>query len=579
MDPLSPNNINPSWSNSPEAPIRQLPPLSPSIPKSASSTSFTREPKIFGAPGTGLVSPPPESTNRLATSNGQARESQEPFLRVRIGGLERNRKDLLIRFDASTNLPQFRTTLYRNMQRSYVEFQRFAEQAQLCNPQTIIPALPLASTSALTDEEDDRLVRIALQRWFTRICEDAVLLNDDELRAFIEADFGYSPVAPPSARRVAASSSVPLISAALSKVVRRGPQDEDEELHSAKGALERLEEKWGGAAAAIGNVGKSRRALALANTDVGAKLISLATVEPEPHLATAERKIGRVWEQLSSMAGGQSASENVVLSDSLGYQALNARAAKDTLTQRTQILEDSQNSTKSAITKRRNAERLKGSSNVNPSKVDDAISDMLEADKLETLLGRRLEAISSNLHTALRSHSKHTHDDVSLALLEHARMSVMFGRQVLRELEALRPDLARIGTTSTFSTPAQTLPQPNMTPSRPYQNNPPPPSQAQAHPHPQALHQSSPQYHNPPPQPTLPQQDISKSMFLPSHTMQTHARTQPSTPVSSQDPLGGQRVMAQSMMLPGPARGGMQGRGGTRRLDEKQAAKLLAGGF
>ena len=73
----------------------------------------------------------------------------------------------------------------------------------------IVPALPLASTSAVTDEEgmcmkiyeedfnltsllDDRLVRIALQRWLTRICEDPVLLKDDELRSFIESDFGVS---------------------------------------------------------------------------------------------------------------------------------------------------------------------------------------------------------------------------------------------------------------------------------------------------------------------------------------------------------------------------------------------------
>lgn len=88
--------------------------------------------------------------NPSGSSSGGAR-SQEPvgpFLRVRIAGLERNRKDLLIRFDVSvsiessvvlilqTNLPNFRTSLYRNMQRSYVEFQRFAEQLQMCCPQS-----------------------------------------------------------------------------------------------------------------------------------------------------------------------------------------------------------------------------------------------------------------------------------------------------------------------------------------------------------------------------------------------------------------------------------------------------------
>ena len=37
---------------------------------------------------------------------------------------------------------------------------------------------------------DDRLVRIMLQRWLTRICEDPILLEDEELRLFIESDFG-----------------------------------------------------------------------------------------------------------------------------------------------------------------------------------------------------------------------------------------------------------------------------------------------------------------------------------------------------------------------------------------------------
>ena len=41
---------------------------------------------------------------------------------------------------------------------------------------------------------DDRLVRIALQRWFTRVCEDSILQQDNEMRSFIESDFGVSPL-------------------------------------------------------------------------------------------------------------------------------------------------------------------------------------------------------------------------------------------------------------------------------------------------------------------------------------------------------------------------------------------------
>lgn len=71
----------------------------------------------------------------------------------------------------------------------------------------------------------------------------------------------YSPTPPPTARRsTSAASAVPFaFSAAISKVVRRGPLDEDDDLASAKGALEKLETTWGGAAAAINSLGKARR--------------------------------------------------------------------------------------------------------------------------------------------------------------------------------------------------------------------------------------------------------------------------------------------------------------------------------
>jgi hypothetical protein len=68
----------------------------------------------------------------------------------------------------------------------------------------------------------------------------------------------YSPTPPPTARRQA--GAVPhALTAAISKVVRRGPLDSDDELSSAKSALDKLEVTWAGAAGAIHNLGKARR--------------------------------------------------------------------------------------------------------------------------------------------------------------------------------------------------------------------------------------------------------------------------------------------------------------------------------
>lgn len=62
-----------------------------------------------------------------------------------------------------------------------------------------------------------------------------------------------------TARRQASSAVPSVLTAAISKVVRRGPLDSDDELSSARGALEKLEGTWNGAALAINNLSKVRR--------------------------------------------------------------------------------------------------------------------------------------------------------------------------------------------------------------------------------------------------------------------------------------------------------------------------------
>jgi hypothetical protein len=267
-----------------------------------------------------------------------------------------------------TNLSNFTGTTYRNVQRSYVEFQQLAEALAHSCPQTITPALPFAQTSAPTDEEDDRLVKIMLQRWCTRVCEDSILVRDEELRAFVESDFGYQPTPRPK-RKTGSGFSL----------IRRGVPDEDEDLQRARFELTKLEGQFFDAAKAVDKLTRTRKALATSHAEMGNKLVNVATTEAHPHLANAMRKVGRAWHSLADLDQAQSISECVILGDSLGYQGLNSRAAKETLQQRTSVLEEYQQAVKTAISKRRNIERLKASSNIRPEKVDEALEEMEEA--------------------------------------------------------------------------------------------------------------------------------------------------------------------------------------------------------
>ena len=151
-------------------------------------------------------------------------------------------------FAVKTNLANFTGSTYRNVSRSYVEFQQFYETVVYTNPQTIIPALPLAQTSAPSDEEDDRLVKIMLQRWLSRVCEDPVLMRDEELRSFIESDFGYQPT--PRVRRKTSSGF---------SLFGKSVPDEDEELQQARFELAKLETHFFEAAKAIDKLSRSRK--------------------------------------------------------------------------------------------------------------------------------------------------------------------------------------------------------------------------------------------------------------------------------------------------------------------------------
>jgi hypothetical protein len=65
-----------------------------------------------------------------------------------------------------------------------------------------------------------------------------------------------------------------------------------------------------------------------------------------------------------------------------------------------------------------------------------------QANKYEQILVRRADGISQNLHRALQTHRNLVMDDINTALIEYTRSSIMYERQLLRELESLRPDVA-----------------------------------------------------------------------------------------------------------------------------------------
>jgi hypothetical protein len=120
----------------------------------------------------------------------------------------------------------------------------------------------------------------------------------------------------------------------------------------------------------------------MAHAEMGNKLVSVASTEGHVPLANAFRKIGRAWHSLADLDQAQAISECVIVGDSFGYQGMNARSAKETLLQRTGVLEEYQAAVKATISKRRHIERLKASTNIRSDRVDEALEDMEEVNNL-----------------------------------------------------------------------------------------------------------------------------------------------------------------------------------------------------
>lgn len=415
---------------------------------------------------------------------------REVFLRVRIQTIEKAKKDLLVRFDAHTNLPYFRASSYPGVTRTYRELCLFALALSLSSPAIIVPALPLPSTTA-SGLEDTRILRLMLGRWFSRILAEPSLRDHPETRSLIEADFAYSPTPPgtgssSAARKRFANAMASAASVAYGGVdatgglpngvlatsasagsrissggfgilglggsskglsTSRSVYDDDEDLVAARAEVTRLEMQFADAAEASEKLAHSRRSLTNALSDLSFKLSNLGAVEeirpPSLRLglpyvlkrtAYTARSLGELQDALSN-------TELLTIGDAVAYQSINARAAKEAMLARNALVEEHHNAQKATVNKKREAEHLKMQRNLRADRVDDALEELEEAKRHEYALAQNLKKISQELHNSLQSHSRYAHQDLQQALVEHARGSVMFSRQLLKEMKALREEL------------------------------------------------------------------------------------------------------------------------------------------
>ncbi|GAA5914129.1 retromer subunit VPS17 [Sporobolomyces salmoneus] len=369
-----------------------------------------------------------------ATPSRPPAAAQEGFVRIRILGIDRNRRDMYIKFNAESNLPTFRNATYRAISRSYTEFTGYVSALSVTCPQSIIPALPLPQTSAATDEEDDRILKQQYQKWVVRLMQDQAVVRDEETRNFVESDFGYTPH-----HKKKSTTSFPSFS--------RGSKggELDDPLTLSKISMARLETTFLDASKTVEKLSKSRRQTATAVNELGDQINTYAISETYTPLANGFKRLARGMKVDADILAVQSINELVHLSDALLYQSSNARSAKETLSNRDSVSEEHRAAVKLTIQKRRNIEKLRSSAKeLRSDKVDEALEELDEAKRHELLLTNRLTAISSSLSPSLARHSVQTHSDLLSTLLDHAKSNLVYEKQRLKEYETLRSEMKNI---------------------------------------------------------------------------------------------------------------------------------------
>ncbi|KZF22922.1 vacuolar protein sorting-associated protein 17 [Xylona heveae TC161] len=496
-DPDNPTGASP-WSSSPQANRASFPPSSsdgPSSPFSGpspyssevgpghqpgySSDQDTAESSAFGRPeSAGLESPSEESgehgkpdlserlqspqigehdypghhqvrqhyqenirpdPQRYPSGRQPPRQNQPQYkLQAKITGLERTgRKDPILRFDVHTNLPKFRTTQFRDVRRTHSEFVKLAEHLISANPEAIVPAVPppLTSAGAGTDEDEAR-VKGSMQRWLNYVCGNEILMRDEEMIFFVESDFGYSPVV----RRKQPATGV------RRKVIKQfaPPPDDTPELQNARPVAKLFYLGTMETGQKVDKLVKARRALGLAESDLGVKLGTMAVQETHTGLSSAYRKLGKTIQTVGDYHAAQGTMEATTLADPLNYHSSDAFIVKETLTNRHILLRELLQVQQTTRSKLAAADRLKASSSVRREKVDEAIAALSEARMHETFLTRKCQGVTDNLVHECRRWFAHTTNDLRLSIREYVIRTIEAERRTLATLENVRPDIRGI---------------------------------------------------------------------------------------------------------------------------------------
>lgn len=367
------------------------------------------------------------------------RFSDKYSMQLTLRAIENNKPgNPILRFDAAVKgMSKYRQSTYKDIRRTYNEVMKFNNHLIVSNLEVFVPKIPLPRTSYPTGgEEEHKKLLYVWQEWLSRICQNPILVRDDEFVFFIENDFGYSVIN--TNRKTLVASG--LVRKTLKQLAP--PYDPYVELaefrpmiKSAYLLLQRL-------LRALDKNQKNERQLATYIGELGTKLKGLS------HFETIHPGMKNMWEKLAKVTQIQSELTLIQLISDLGTLGDSAQAlvddfyeVKEALTNRHLIMRELLQAQTQTQAKHAQATRYKSKLSLDPIKVDEALRSLDYATKAEESLNMQVKRISGEMIfekrevvTFVESKLQHTLKQFTLGRVEQHR-------RFLKSLENIRLDI------------------------------------------------------------------------------------------------------------------------------------------
>lgn len=359
----------------------------------------------------------------------------------RIGSTSNKKENPTLIMDVQTNLPTFRKQNHKNIRKTPDEFQQLFKYLNGAIQESFIPSVPRSFTNyGINSNEDYEKTIKNFQEWFNRICEDPLILRNEEVAFFIESDFNtYSPIN---------KSKLPATGLKRKTLKQLAPPyDETVELAEFRPLVKSIYWRCQDIDSKLSKVSRSKKILSQEENSFGQGFVNMDD-QGQSHLY---KKFGKILIAVGDIDSVIATLDIATLHDALEWIVKDSYVVKEALTNRHLIMRELMQAQQILRTRQDQARKLRAKRDINPLKVDEALRHLKTSTMDEQLLTNKLKRVTMNMLIERQTWLEWYENKMSNSIKEYALRKIEYERKKLTLLERIRSDVRRADTNGGLS--------------------------------------------------------------------------------------------------------------------------------